>query len=156
MDELTLHRVACWLLHSGIQIKTGPEAGAVAGWLDEHGQARFVYPEITGYYLTWLRFLADFGNAEPAVATNASRAVEWLYAISRQGIPLTRYFVGHSNVLDWRNDAAFSFDIAMVLRGLALVKGIVPEGIRSETQSAFQGLLTQFVSPGHAINPYIQ
>ena len=57
---------------------------------------------------------------------------------------------------DWRNDALFSFDLAMVLRGLASVKGMVDESVWTETQEAFQHHIGKFVSSDHQLIPCIR
>lgn len=155
MDEQIPNRIASWLLSSGIQIQAGPESGAVAGWLDANGKPAFAYPEITGYYLTCLVFMRQIGRTEPAIASNLQRAVAWLHAKCRHGIPLTRYYVP-PDVPDWRNDAFFSFDVAMVLRGLASVKGMVEEGTRHETEEALRRYVRRFVSSDRQINPWIR
>jgi hypothetical protein len=155
MDQRISDGIATWLLTSGIQIQVGPERGAVAGWLDAQGAPAFAYPEITGYYLTCMAFMHKIGRTEPAIASNAQRAVTWLHAKCRNGVPLTRYFA-EANMHDWRNDAIFSFDLAMVLRGLQSVKGIVDEPIRKETLNAFHSEMRKLISPDGQLIPYRQ
>jgi hypothetical protein len=46
--------ISQWLRTSDIVFRAGPHKGAVAGWLSEDGDPSFAYPEITGYYLSWL------------------------------------------------------------------------------------------------------
>ena len=87
MDEQIPNRIATWLLSSGIQFQTGPESGAVAGWLEANGKPSFAYPEITGYYLTCLGFMRQIGRVDPVIAANIKRAVAWLHLKCRQGIP---------------------------------------------------------------------
>src|ERR1039457_7443053 len=57
--ETTL-RLIDWLLSEGVQLPGGSEAGGVLGWFDG-ASSRFVYPETTGYYLTFLSFLHAHG-----------------------------------------------------------------------------------------------
>jgi len=110
-------RLRGWLLSEQVQQQQGPHAGGVAGALDADGQARYVYPEITGYFLHWLaeaRVPAGLDAARVA----AARATDWtLRQFADGAIPLTRsYLVDAAH--DWRNDASFFFDLAMLLRGL--------------------------------------
>src|SRR6266446_5666404 len=72
--------IADWLLHSNVRIRSGRHAGAIAGWLNEHGEPEFAYPEITGYYLSWLAFVASLRQGlDVRPATTAVR--------SRHGMP---------------------------------------------------------------------
>jgi hypothetical protein len=111
-----------WLLTGPAQMVAGPHAGGVAGCVDADGRARYVYPEVTGYFLHWLAW-------QSAASTNAASAGElrrragaaqgWLLRwISGDVPPPTRIHLAASGA-DWRNEAVFCFDIAMVLRGLA-------------------------------------
>jgi hypothetical protein len=153
-NEIT-NRIATWLLSSGIQIQTGAEAGAVAGWLNASGEPAFAYTEITGYYLSCMAFMRAAGRSEPIVASNAKRAVIWLHAKCTNGnAPLTRYYL-QQGVADWRNEAVFSFDLAIVLRGLASVRGLVPEKLRQDTVDALHRHFCVFVSSDGQLVPYI-
>jgi hypothetical protein len=112
-------RLAAWLLHSGVQRRDGEHRGGVTGTLDSTGRARYVYPEITGYYLQWLASRAYRGESAARLAARANEAQMWLSRwIVAAPTPLTRVHLDAA-VDDWRNDAAFAFDQAMVLRGLA-------------------------------------
>ncbi len=155
MDHEITDRIASWLLSSGIQIQAGPEAGAVAGWLNVEGEPAFAYTEITGYYLSCMAFMRKVGRSEPNVALNVNRAVTWLHAKCTNGdAPLTRYYL-QQGVADWRNEAVFSFDLAIVLRGLASVKGLVPERMRQDTVAALRRYFCRFVSSDRQLVPYI-
>jgi hypothetical protein len=146
MTDDSIERIGHWLLHGGPQIRLGPAAGAVAGWLDHTGSPAFAYPEITGYYLTCMAFMKEVGVADPAVKRNANLAVVWLHKIFCEGGPVqTRYYRDPATV-DWRNDAMFSFDLAMILRGLAGVDGLVDEVFRRETFCAVRRKLQNFIS----------
>ena len=155
MDHEITDRIASWLLSSGIRIQDGPEAGAVAGWLNVEGEPTFAYTEITGYYLSCMAFMHEVGRSEPNVALNANRAVAWLHAKCANGdAPLTRYYL-QAGVADWRNQAVFSFDLAMVLRGLASVKGLVAESMRQDTIDTLRRYFCRFISPDRQLVPYI-
>jgi hypothetical protein len=111
--------VARWLLEGPAQLGEGIEAGGVAGIVDADGRAAYVYPEITGYYLQWLAWRAARYGGDSVLARRAQSAQRWLGAwLSATSPPLTRVHLAPAGD-DWRNDAVFLFDIAMVLRGLA-------------------------------------
>lgn len=108
-------RVDLWLSSGPLQRADG----AVAGWVDERDHAAYVYPEITGYYLQWLAWRAREGDRLPEMSMRAVAAQRWLRAwLDSDRPPLTRIFRDPRHA-DWRNQALFSFDLAMVLRGLA-------------------------------------
>jgi hypothetical protein len=111
--------IASWLLESGVQSAIEPHRGGVVGWVDAEGHAEYVYPEITGYYLQWLAWIATCDGVSTRLAHRAAMAQRWLAAwIQRADPPATRvYLNGH--VDDWRNETRFVFDLAMVLRGIA-------------------------------------
>jgi hypothetical protein len=118
-------RIEDWLLHSGIQIDDGAQRGGIAGWLDADGMPEFVYPEIAGYYLTTMAWLAAGAASSPEhVATarfRAQRAVGWITdVLSSPAGPLTRIYLPERRS-DWRNDAIFSFDLAMAARGVGTI-----------------------------------
>jgi hypothetical protein len=101
--------VAAWLKTAQIQQVDGPGRGGIAGTLDASGRAAFLYGEITGYWLRWASIYAP----DPQ---SMSSAVEFLQVQWSGPDPaLTRLGAG----ADWRNSAVFSFDLAMILRGLA-------------------------------------
>jgi hypothetical protein len=155
MDHEITDRIASWLLSSGIRIQAGPEEGAVAGWLNTERKPSFAYTEITGYYLSCMAFMHKVGRSEPNVALNADRAVAWLHAKCANGdVPLTRYYL-QPGVSDWRNQAVFSFDLALVLRGLASVKGLVAESMRQDTIDTLRRYLCRFISSERQLVPYI-
>lgn len=108
-----------WLLNGPAQQREGAEAGGVAGAIDSNGRARYVYGEITGYYLHWL--------AQPhadAAALRAERAQQALHWVERRygaaALPATRIMLVDA-APDWRNDAQFFFDLSMLAGGLAQI-----------------------------------
>ena len=132
VDEAT-RRVERWLLTSSIQISDGPQRGGIAGWLDAHGEPEFVYLEITGYYLTSMAWLiaggARGGESGELARERGQRAAEWLAgSVSAGRLPPTRLYLARAPVRDWRNDAVFSFDLAMAARGLATFDGASGRG----------------------------
>jgi hypothetical protein len=116
-------RIEGWLLHSDLQIDDGTHQGAIAGWLDSGGNPVFVYPEIAGYYLTsmgWLASGAASSREHVQIArVRAQRGAAWIAdLLSSYGAPPTRLYLSDGPA-DWRNDAVFSFDVAMAARGIA-------------------------------------
>lgn len=116
--EQTARRLRRWLLAGSVQCAGGAQAGGVYGAFDGDGQARYVYPEITGYYLHWLADVAS-ADTDPTLRTAAQAAVDWAERVLADGgVPPTRSYVDADGADDWRNQAVFFFDLAMLLRGL--------------------------------------
>lgn len=110
-------RLQARLLTGPLQLQEGPHAGAVAGSMDASGRIRYVYGEITGYYLHWL---ASLDNPGQAARDRARAAADWLDKLLQSETPKTRIYLGDEEA-DWRNGALFSFDFAMMAGGLAQV-----------------------------------
>jgi hypothetical protein len=101
--------IAAWLTSASIQQTNGAGRGGIVGKFNENGRAMFLYGEITGYWLRWASIYAP----DPA---RMGAAVEFLQDQWSGSDPApTRFGAG----TDWRNGALFSFDLAMLLRGLA-------------------------------------
>src|SRR5438552_10126214 len=115
--DLGAARIAHWLLTSPAQQSGGPHAGAVAGWIGTDGRADYVYPEITGYYLQWLAWMTRRHGWQPHYVARAEAALAWLTQWLANDRPPTRIYVERPRE-DWRNNALFTFDLAMVLRGI--------------------------------------
>lgn len=116
----TAERLRRWLSSGAVQCGQGAQAGGIYGAFDADGGARYVYPEITGYYLHWL---ADNGSPHdtdhPNLARRAQAAADWAgRALADGKVPATRSYLGGGDTDDWRNHAVFFFDLAMLLRGL--------------------------------------
>jgi len=144
-----------WLLSAQVQLREGAHAGGVAGALDDAGRARYVYPEITGYYLHWLADVREAGGLDE-VRVAAARAADWARRqFDRGGIPLTRAYLVEA-APDWRNGAVFFFDLAMLLRGLCAA---VDARLIAPPLATLQRLVEEldaFVSPDgeiHAARP---
>lgn len=109
--------LAAWLRNT-VQCKSGPHAGAIAGGISVSGSPSYVYPEIAGYYLTWLAWRGTRDGPDPGDAERAQGVQRWLAKwLAMPGLPTRVHFDGTSG--DWRNHALFCFDLAMVVRGLA-------------------------------------
>src|SRR5687767_3496439 len=116
--DVALARLQHWLSFGPAIATDGPHAGAVAGRIAADGRPEYAYPEIAGYFLTWLAFLARTGSLrEPArrlaPAIGAWHA-QWLDTDAD-----TRVRLRSGDEDDWRNRAVFLFDLAMLLRGVA-------------------------------------
>jgi hypothetical protein len=97
-------------------VASGPYTGGIAGWIEADGSPSFAYGEITGYWLTWISGIA---GERAAIAARARAAVDFLAAMwAHRTPPQTRFYLAAA-APDWRNRAVFSFDMAMMLRGLA-------------------------------------
>ena len=144
-------RLRGWLLSPGIQQREGAHAGGVAGSLDAQGRARYVYPEITGYYLHWLAEARDATGLDEARVA-AARATDWARRQFERGtLPPTRaYLVDAPH--DWRNDAAFFFDFAMLLRGLCAASEARLIAPPLQTLQRIVDELERFVSPDGEIH----
>jgi hypothetical protein len=140
--------IADWLFHSNVRIRTGTHAGGIAGWLKENGEPEFAYPEITGYYLNWLALVADLSPGLEADAREAAvAALNWICRITaRSEPPATRYYFDDRE--DWRNNGTFTFDLAMLCRGLHAVRRLVPEQRRN---SVIRKLLRHLVPEGDVL-----
>ena len=115
-------RLREWLLSGAVQLSgNDPESGGVAGALEADGRPRYVYAEITGYYLSWLADVATIAPPDQ-VRERARLATEWSWrAFGVEGrMPQTRIYLDAAEP-DWRNDAVFFFDLSMLLRGLTAV-----------------------------------
>jgi hypothetical protein len=145
-----------WLLASEVQLASGPHKGGVAGWLTTSAQTpAFVYPEITGYFLTWLAFgHARQSNDHHNRAAKAHCALQWLcrQIQSQQKLPTRVHLLPPRE--DWRNQACFAFDWAMVIRGAAAARELLdcPE-IDGLISSGLQ-FLKNCCTPDHELQPF--
>lgn len=144
-----------WLLSAEVSLGAGESSvGAVVGWTDECGVPAFLYPEIAGYYLTWLAFLAE---VQPETLDSARQRavalVEWLARVRNGDLPPTRVDTSGADGDDWRSTARFVFDLAMVLRGLTSAVVLAGAPAR-ELQHRWSALVCeQFVSDRELV-PY--
>ena len=134
-------RLRQWLLEGPAQLRGGEHAGGVAGSFDAQGRAGYVYGEITGYYLHWL---AGLDGEHGERSRRAAAAVAWCERQFAQGVPPTRIHLGAAEA-DWRNDATFLFDLAMLAGGLgrAIRHGLVarPDALCGRLGTALAGFV---------------
>jgi hypothetical protein len=133
MHHDSTERVEAWLLNGSGQWRGGPHHGAIAGWLGRNNRPEVLYPEIAGYFLTWVRFLDELASARQAVADEKARqAAKWLLVrFETESTLPTRYWLQPTGA-DWRNNALFSFDLAMIYRGLRCVENLLDEQLRHQ------------------------
>ena len=114
--HLRADAIRCWLLGDSAQLSGGEHDGGVLGYVDAVCDRWFVYPEIVGYYLTGLAFMAaEDPGLHTQTVERARRALGWL---ARRSSWTTRDYVHRSNGADWRNSAMFTFDLGMLLAGV--------------------------------------
>ncbi|HEY0382976.1 MAG TPA: hypothetical protein VGC72_12335 [Candidatus Elarobacter sp.] len=138
-----------WLLDAPIQPEIGEHRGAVAGWLDESKRPAFVYGEATGYYLTCGDFIARHDGSE-RLRRRLDAAAGWLHAVWQTAPPPTRHYLASAEP-DWRNDVVFTFDCAMMLRGL---NGFDTESAR-RTRRAIEAVLVSAVATDGTLRCYV-
>jgi len=144
-----------WLLTSEVQLASGPHQGGVAGWLTDAQTPAFVYPEITGYYLTWLAFgHSRQSNGHHNRVAKAQRALQWLCGQieSHQRLP-TRVYLSPEGE-DWRNRACFAFDWAMVIRGAAAARELLNSPEIDILISSGLEFLGRCCTPDHDLRPF--
>lgn len=128
MIEAAQERLERWLLSGQVVRREPGLAGGVISWLDRDGRWNGLYPEIAGYCLLFCTLLADAGQGE----ARARRVAAWLDSIAPDGEPPT-IILASGDAEDWRNRALFSFDLAIILRGLLAARsafpGSVPDGL---------------------------
>ncbi|MBL8296907.1 MAG: hypothetical protein JNN30_01050 [Rhodanobacteraceae bacterium] len=148
----TAARLRGWLLGGSVQCAHGAHTGGVFGAFDANGTASYVYPEITGYYLHWLAEITLDGQAGTPAATAATAATDWANRVlADDAVPVTRAYVDSSKTDDWRNQAVFFFDLAMLLRGLCAAReaGLVVSAAPAITRLVDE--LARFVDAGKIV-----
>lgn len=147
--DQTAARLRDWLLGGSVQCRDGLHTGGVFGAFDADGTARYVYPEITGYYLHWLAEVAHSGLADPRLTTAATAAADWTARVLADGaVPATRAYVNGSDADDWRNRAVFFFDLAMLLRGVCAVRETGLADVAPSTIARLVEELARFADAG--------
>lgn len=123
-----------WLLSDEVVLREPPGvAGGIINYREADGQWDGVYPEICGYYLQFAAHAAAdaHGTRHREVA---ARVIAFLDSEGKTGAPLTLYRrEAELGAVDWRNRCLFSFDLAIILRGLDAAEtrwpGIVPPDV---------------------------
>jgi hypothetical protein len=100
-----------WLVSSGLTIvdKNNENLGGVHAFIDEKTQNYgFLYPEITGYFISSLKFLSSQNTIKTNLAINSAN---WL-------IKLSEKYGGIIQSLDTKDKLVYSFDTAICANGL--------------------------------------
>lgn len=137
-------RLEHWLCEGPAVMRSGPQSGAVTGRLTLGGCPDYAYPEIAGYYLTWLSFLHRTGQSTDLHHDLANGIVDWVIRWADTGMQ-TRVQLHRLDANDWRNNAIFLFDLTMLLRGVthALESGLAGS---SGSQAASRRLVGQIAT----------
>lgn len=96
--------------------------GAIAGSIDESGYALYTYPEISGYYFSYLAYRIHSDGDGEYLAEKAQKVLGYQQQIwSKSSPPATRLYLNRvlQSQADWRNQGLFIFDLAMLVRGVA-------------------------------------
>jgi hypothetical protein len=145
-----------WLLSDDVQMRTGPETGGVLGWFEEPSPKRFLYPEVTGYYLTFLAFLSQQGRRRDAFQQYAQLAADWLDRRCAGEMPeAARVYMHGDESSDWRRGFCFSFDLAMIWRGITLSRELLASSSSHRVLAAVERHLSRFASPGDGLRASI-
>jgi len=154
----TIDAIQSWLLGPEVQFAEGPHRGGVAGWFDEGGAPVFLYPEIAGYYLSWLAYFASISGEVEQAARRAELTLSWIDRLLSDGTGLqTRIYLRGVPPDDWRNCGAFLFDLAMLARGVAQVWNLADGNRRQRIHSRLTEQLLLFCrdsEPLQAFRPY--
>lgn len=114
--EKPFEQVRTWLLTSGLFVndEKNPNSGGVYSYFDEEkNEFSFLYPEITGYFLSTLSFLYKIEKNENLIKY-AKLSADWLIKIyDRYGAIIQ----GISTNKEQQN-YAYSFDTAICIKGL--------------------------------------
>jgi len=145
-DEISA-QLTEWLLSGDVQVRSGQESGAVFGWFDQAAPRRFLYPEVTGYYLAFLAYLAHPREALDGLQVHAQQAVDWLgRQCSSDEPPPARIYLDGDASADWRSSYSFSFDLAMMWRGMAMSRATrLASAVADPALAAVERQLARFV-----------
>ena len=102
-----------WILESGLVKRTSENSGGVHSFYDEKSQSfGFLYPEITGYFISTLRFIHRNENNNSYLIDLAKSSSDWLISI------FERYGGIVVGIDAQKTKLAFSFDTAICAKGL--------------------------------------
>jgi len=138
-------RIGGWLCEAPLRRAPNLELGGVAGRLLVSGEAEFHYGEIAGYWLSWAALYAPNSNLMTAV-------VKWLDRQWSGPYPAATRIGARA---DWRNQGAPSFDLAMIVRGLADAAPLVGEAACSKAAARIAGWLDRMVGTDGRLDPWL-
>ncbi len=108
-------KIQHWLTTSGLFVSdiNDKNCGGVYSFYDEKNkQYSFLYPEITGYFISTLRFL-DSQNHDETISQYAKYSSDWLIKIYEEYGAIIQGINSNS-----KNNFSYSFDSAMCAKGL--------------------------------------
>ena len=150
--------IQSWLLGPEVQLTDVPHRGGVVGWFDEKDSPIFLYPEVVGYYLTWLAFFERISGQVNEAAYRANLALSWIDRQLSDGAGIkTRIYLTEMPNDDWRNRGSFVFDLAMLIRGIASVRNLADYPERRALAMRLMDLLLPFCTESgslHAFQPH--
>lgn len=155
-DARLAARLERWLLSDEVVLaEPSAVAGGVINYREADGNWDGVYPEICGYHLQFLAHASHGASGAPHREA-ATRVIRWLDAEGGQGAPLTLYRrIEDLGAVDWRNRCLFSFDLAIILRGLGMAEacwpGILPAGMAARYGSSVERILERGRLASHSL-----
>lgn len=113
--QLNFERAKSWLFNSGISITDSLDKnfGSVHSFYDEKkNKFSFIYPEITGYFLSTIRFLYDIEKTSNYLE-NGQQTADWLTELNQN----------HAGIIQGIYDSqiqnlSYSFDTAICVKGI--------------------------------------
>lgn len=102
--------------------------GAIAGSIDESGRALYTYPEISGYYLSYLAYRFSLDGVDKNLVEKAQKVLGYQQQLwSESSPPATRLYLDTllQSQVDWRNQGLFIFDVAILARGVADISNYI-------------------------------
>lgn len=125
LEQLNLQIVALdtWLANPAVF-----SDGAIAGSIDESGRALYTYPEISGYYLSYLAYRFSLDGVDKNLVEKAQKILGYQQQLwSGSSPPATRLYLDPllQSPVDWRNQGLFIFDIAVLTRGVADISNYI-------------------------------
>lgn len=134
--------LARWLLSPAVARHGEDGSIAVVNWLSPDDDVHDgTYPEIGGYYLSFLAQVADLDAPAVTCRAMAEKVLRWFDRADGTPATIERR---RPRVGDWRNDCLFTFDLAMIVRGMMAVDARWP-GIVAPT------LLSRYADAAMAI-----
>lgn len=136
--------LAAWLLSPAVARTTESGATGIVNWL-EPGTDDYdgFYPEIGGYYLSFLAQVAGHDAPEAACRALARGVLAWFDRSRSDGAPAT-IERRCARPGDWRNQCLFTFDLAMIVRGMMAVEdrwpGLVPAALLARYADAAEAI----------------
>ncbi|MFD1789842.1 hypothetical protein ACFSC3_19980 [Sphingomonas floccifaciens] len=138
------HDLARWMLSPAVAREGADGSVGVVNWLaadsDDHDG---LYPEIGGYYLSFLTQIVGVDAAEDECRTLAAKVLDWFDRSGADGAPAT-IERRCARAGDWRNHCLFTFDLAMIVRGMIAVErrwpGLVAPALLARYRAAAEAI----------------